>query len=329
MKRFAIGIIILALLILGSVALLKQESTSSQEHEQWRTVKLLGSKAAYENFLKTYPESFYRDQAISAINNLPFHARLNAGQSFTDCLVCPDMVVIPEGQYQRGPEQGDEQPIEQVTISQPLAISRFEITYEQWMVCANLVDACSKKTPSYPVAAEMSPDLPIVDITWNDAQQYVQWLSDVTGFKYRLLTEAEWEYAARAGSTLDYSWGDELPLCVRAAYNGALFDDGSSCSAKAPVNVGSFLPNAFGLYDMHGTVWEWVQDCYQDSYEGVPVDGSSLETCQDDNRVLRGGAYSSNPHYLRSANRNWTKPDDKSYIIGFRVARELDLPSTQ
>ncbi len=306
------------------MALLKQENQSSAEQDQWRTVKLVGSKTAYENFLKEYPESFYRDQAISAINNMPFNSSPNPGQAFADCLVCPDMMVVPAGQYQRGSNQDDEQPINTVIIAKPFAVSRFEITFEQWMVCATLANACQNKTPSYPINTEILSDFPVVDVTWNHAQEYVQWLSSVTGFNYRLLTEAEWEYAARAGTTTNYSWGDDLPACDVLAENGALYDDGSICPAKAPYKVGSFKPNDFGLFDMHGNVWEWVQDCYKDSYEGVPVDGSSMENCAEDNRGLRGGAYSSNPHYLRSANRNWTKPDDKSFIIGFRVARDIE-----
>ena len=165
---------------------------------------------------------------------------------------------------------------------------------------------------------------PVVCVSWNDAQAYVEWLSAETGGHYRLPTEAEWEYAARAGSTTKYSWGDDI------GRNRANCDNdvcGDSYEYTAP--VGSFPANAWGLHDMHGNVWEWVQDCWNASYDDAPSDGSAWESGVCGLRVLRGGSWDSGAWYsgawdlyLRSANRNWNDRANRLYFYGFRLAQD-------
>ena len=160
---------------------------------------------------------------------------------------------------------------------------------------------------------------PVINVTWDDAQRYVAWLSKMTGKTYRLLTEAEWEYAARAGGQRQPIPGATTSARNKANCNGC----GSQWDEQQTAPVGSFAPNAFGLYDMAGNVWQWVQDCYHPNYDGVPTNG--LEWAADDckDRVVRGGSWGSSPQYLRSANRTGLTTDSRNYGLGFRVGRTL------
>ena len=146
-------------------------------------------------------------------------------------------------------------------------------------------------------------------MSWDDAKEYTAWLSKKTGRAYRLLSAAEWEYAARAGTTKKYAFGDTITK------SQAQFSDWNT------VEAGSFKPNAFGLYDMHGNVWKWVEDCYQDSYNGAPADGSASTAGDCRSRVLRGGSWFYNPRLLRSASRLGNPPVIRSDYLGFRLAR--------
>jgi formylglycine-generating enzyme required for sulfatase activity len=159
----------------------------------------------------------------------------------------------------------------------------------------------------------------VINVNWDDAQQYVAWLSRRTGKSYRLLSAAEWEYAARAGSDKAYSWGDEIGK-GNANCNGC----GSQWDFKQTAPVGSFAANAFGLHDMHGNVFEWTQDCNHLNYSGAPEDGSAWITGGDcAGRVVRGGSWYLTPEYLRSAARGWFITNDRSLFLGFRVGRTL------
>ena len=153
---------------------------------------------------------------------------------------------------------------------------------------------------------------------WDDAQQYVAWFSEMTGKPYRLLTEAEWEYAARAGSTTAYSWGDEI-----GAGNANCDGCGSGWDNSKTAPVGSFNPNAFGLYDMAGNVWRWVQDCYHGDYTGAPTDGSAWTSGDCSRRVIRGGSWSGIPQVLRSAYRVSYVSVVRTGNLGFRIGRTL------
>jgi formylglycine-generating enzyme required for sulfatase activity len=155
-------------------------------------------------------------------------------------------------------------------------------------------------------------------VTWDDAQQYVAWLSEMTGQRYRLPSEAEWEYAARAGTTTAYWWGDEV-----GTGNANCIGCGSNWDKQRTSPVGSFKPNAFALYDMSGNVWHWLQDCYHDNYTNAPNDGSVWTGGACNYRVVRGGSWIDKPVYVRSAGRSWFASDNRVNNLGFRVARTL------
>jgi formylglycine-generating enzyme required for sulfatase activity len=237
-------------------------------------------------------------------------------QTFRDCPDCPEMVRIPAGSFVMGSTDGDkdEMPAHQVHIDKPLAAGKYEITFAEWDACA--ADAgCKNKQPSDEGWGRGRH--PVVNVSWNDAKEYVVWLSGKTGKPYRLLTEAEWEYAARAGSTGKYAFGETLDA------KQAKFSTGKQ-SVGETAEVGSFPANAWGLHDMHGNVWEWVEDCYLPGYDGASADGSprSGPGCGA-NRVLRGGSWDYKPEDLRSALRYRLPPYYRVDEIGFRVAREL------
>ncbi len=161
---------------------------------------------------------------------------------------------------------------------------------------------------------------PVIKVSWGDAKAYVRWLSGKTKQEYRLLSEAEWEYVARAGTRTPFSTGSTIRPDQASYLENIFYRFGGKT-----VPVGSFSSNAFGLYDVHGNVWEWVEDCWHDSYIGAPGDGGSWSSGGDcRGRVLRGGTWGSYPWNLRAADRNWNVTGNRSSVIGFRVARTLD-----
>ena len=227
----------------------------------------------------------------------------------------PEMVVIPAGSLRMGCLSNDdcfniEKPVHPVTIARPFAISVHEVTFEDYdrFTYPNKVDDEGWGRGRRPA----------INVSWDDAKEYVTWLSSETGAEYRLLSEAEWEYAARAGSTTKYSWGNAIGT------NRANCDSdfcGDSWEYTAP--VGSFAQNAFGLYDMHGNVYEWVEDCWNASYAGAPSDGTPWLRGDCATRVLRGGSWVYNPRSLRAASRFSYSSGFRYFIFGFRVARTL------
>ena len=248
-----------------------------------------------------------------------------SGAVFQDCSVCPQMVVIPSGSFVMGSPKTDkdardnEHPQLKVTITKPFAVSRFEVTFADWNACVD-AGGCKHRPDDEGWGQGARP---VINVSWNDiTQQYLVWLTKMTGQTYRLLTEAEWEYAARAGKTTRYSWGDEPGRNNANCYNCNSYWDNEK---TAP--VGSFKPNDFGLYDMHGNVFEWVQDCYNDkAYAMAPADGSAAPDELNCDRVLRGGSWQSNLRAMRAAFRNAIFPDYRFCGYGFRVARDLEIP---
>jgi formylglycine-generating enzyme required for sulfatase activity len=247
---------------------------------------------------------------------------LKPGNSFRECAKdCPEMVVVPAGEFMMGSpptEKGrysNEGLQHKVAIAKPFAVSRFDVTFADWDACVS-VGGCPQVSDSG-FGRGMRP---VINVSWDDAQQYVAWFSKMTGRPYRLLTEAEWEYAARAGSTTAYFWGDEI-----GKGNANCSGCGSEWDYQQTLPVGSFKPNAFGLYDMAGNVWEWVEDCYHDDYDGAPTDSSAWTVGGDcSNRVVRGGSWDSNPQSLRSANRGRSSGVIRVNYLGFRVGRTLN-----
>ena len=249
------------------------------------------------------------------------------GSTFRDCAACPEMVVVPAGSYLMGsladdPFRGpDEGPAHRVTIGAPFAVGVHEVTFAQWDAC-HRAGGCSHRADDQGWGRGTRP---VVDVSWDDAQEYVRWLSGETGRAYRLPSEAEWEYAARAGTTGLFWWGDAVGQgranCDRC---------GSRWDGRQTAPVGSFAANAFGLHDVHGNVWERVQDCRNDDYVGAPSDGSAWESGNCNARGVRGGGWKSIPLVMRAANRAWVWPPSSRVFdaeTGFRVARTLAEPA--
>jgi formylglycine-generating enzyme required for sulfatase activity len=245
---------------------------------------------------------------------------LKPRDAFRECAKdCPDMIVVPAGNFIMGSpatEKGREDsegPQHKVAIATPFAVSKFEVTFADWDACVS-VGGCPQVSDS----GFGRGSRPVINVTWDDAQHYAAWLSKMTGQRYRLLSEAEWEYAARAGSTTAYWWGDEIGIG-----NANCIGCGSKWDKQQTSPVGSFKPNAFGLYDMVGNVWQWSQDCYHDNYIDAPKDGSVWTGGACNYRVVHGGSWIDKLVYLRSAGRSWFAPDNRVNNLGFRVARTL------
>ena len=200
-----------------------------------------------------------------------------------------------------------------VPIAKPVAVSKFEVTFEEWDACAAAA-ACPRVPESWGRG-----EMPVINVSWVDAKQYVTWLSQLTGKHYRLLTEAEWEYAARAGSNNRYSWGNDLGM-GDANCDGC----GSQWDLQQTAPVGSFKRNRFGLYDVHGNVWEWVEDSWHETYDRAPTDGSAwLQGGDPSYRVIRGGSWRNEDDVVRAAVRVQRNTSVRFDTLGFRVARTM------
>jgi formylglycine-generating enzyme required for sulfatase activity len=286
-------------------------------------------------------------------------------QIFRDCPDCPEMVTIPSGTFTIGAPEGEagrfaeEGPQRHVTIRR-FAAGKYDVTRAQW---AAFVAATNRKTTAgcmWSPSEKGTPDAswqklgfsqddnhPVVCVSWTDAQDYARWLSTRTGRSYRLLTESEWEYAARAGTKTAFPWGNT------ASHDFANYGSDHCCGTGLASGhdkwvytspVGSFPPNAFGLYDMNGNVLQWVEDCFSNSYANLPIDGSAYKTqvkltltgdlagmsgtssCAY--HMLRGGDWGDSPALIRSASRNWGPPMGATAPgtggAGFRIARTLE-----
>ena len=218
----------------------------------------------------------------------------------------------PEGQ---GKES--EHPQHEVTIARPFAVAKFELTFDEWDACAAHGDCA----PHVSDSGWGRGRRPAINVSWDDAQTYVKWLSRITGKTYRLLSEAEYEYAARAGTETKYPWGDEIKLNGKTMAN--CYGCGSQWDGKQTAPVGSFPANAFGLYDMVGNVWEWTEDCWNANYQGAPADGSAWTSGDCDTRVVRGGSWRSPPAELSPWTRARSNFEYRDSSLGFRVARTL------
>ena len=252
------------------------------------------------------------------------------GRQFRDCPICPEMVEVPAGEFLMGSpehERGrgkDEGPQHRVEIHNPFAVGKFEATFAQWDACVS-EGGCTHKPSDEGWGRGRRP---VINVSWNDAKQFVAWLSKKSGKPYRLLTEAEWEYAARATTGADASqpFATGATINYKQANYDANFTYGGGRMGvyrQKTLDVGSLPKNAFGLYDMHGNVWEWVEDCYRDSYVRAPADGSAVTSPGCTLHILRGGAWNYQPQYLRSAYRYATPTEVRMENAGLRVARGL------
>lgn len=275
-----------------------------------------------------------------------------AGAVFRDCPTCPLMTVLPAGEFLQGSPRDAadafafETPQRRVSIAAPFAVSRTEVTVSEFAEfvqatgrdmrgCANYDgDWKLRDDVSWRNAVErQTPSHPVTCVSWQDAHDYAQWLSQRTGQTYRLPSASEWEFAARAGSTSDRVWSIGNDACAagnvadRSAaqrYPGwTVFDCSDAYAQTAP--VASFAANAFGLHDMLGNVFEWVTDCWIDTYEGAPIDGSARQDGDCVHRELRGGSWFTSPGFVRFAYRNHFVSDHRSTSVGFRIVREIAL----
>ncbi len=237
------------------------------------------------------------------------------GEIFQDCTDCPVMVVIPSGSFKMGSDDGDddEQPIHRVAIKQ-FSMGQTEVTFKQWDACYD-AGGCSYNPED---KGWGRGNRPVINVTWNDAKEYITWLNNQTGKHYRLPSESEWEYAARSGSSKKYSWGNNID-CSQARY-GFHSDECGKQFSTDPVK--SFASNKFKLYDMHGNVWEWVEDKWHDNYSGAPSKGESWIAGSVSNRVMRGGSWYYFASGLRSANRFQYAPTSRDFNTGFRLAQD-------
>ncbi len=313
---------------------------SDPEQEAWDLAKRSHMAGAYQAYVNAYPQGRYAQAAQVALAGFrpvqiasikpepvepspqpqparPAPATVTAGQTFKDCqqAYCPEFVVIPSGTFTMGSnEDTDEKPPHNVAIKS-FAMGKYEVTQGQWK-------AVMGSNPSR--FSSCGDNCPVEQVSWDDIQQYIQKLNAKSGQQYRLPSEAEWEYAARAGTKTKYWWGDT------ASHEYANYGKDDCCAGLAQgrdqwentAPVGQFPANGFGLHDMHGNVWEWVQDYYHDNYSGAPSDGSVwVSGGEQKYRVLRGGSWGSVPAYLRLAIRYRITPDFRSYGYGFRLAR--------
>ncbi len=267
--------------------------------------------------------------ALRALS-LPAHPATaqEVGQRFRDCTTCPVMVVVPAGAFLMGspPESEeafeDERPQHLVTIESPFAVGVYEVTFAEWDACVN-AGGCRGHSPG-DMGWGWGNHLPVFHVSWDDAWEYTSWLSEVTGEAYRLLSEAEWEYGAHAGTRTERYWGDDASGQCRYA-NGDDEDVPCSDGYEFGAPVGSFRANTFGLHDVLGNLWEWTEDCWNDDYTGAPADGSAWRVGDCSQRVVRGGSFADGPTYLRSALRLWLPAEERFVLGGFRVARTIKV----
>ncbi len=245
------------------------------------------------------------------------------GTRLKDCDVCPELVVLPTGSFEMGSPRSElhseqnEKPVHQVTIGREIAVGRYEVTQGEWMGVMGI-------NPSHFSARE--PGYPVDHVSWEDAQAYLIKLNERTGnkFGFRLLSESEWEYACRGGTNTTFSTGDTITMS-QANFNGGYTSNGSAKGEfrKRPTKVGSFPPNAYGLYDMHGNLWEWVEEGMHNDYNGAPNDGSAWVGQRTSYRVIRGGSWQDSSGSLRAANRADKMSSSTFDGVGFRIARTL------
>ena len=249
------------------------------------------------------------------------------GARLRDCEACPQLVVVPSGSFMMGSPDSEwgrfnnEGPQREVTITEPFAVGVYEVTFGEWDACVS-EGGCNGYQP--PGEGWGRGGRPVINVSWDDARAYVTWLSQRTGERYRLLSESEWEYVARAGTMEPFHTGATISA-DQANYDSS-YTYGSGQKGRyrgRTVQVGTFSPNAFGLHEVHGNVWEWTQDCWNEDYTGAPTDSRAWETGECEQRVLRGGSWGDVPWLLRSADRGKNEPGMRDPKIGFRIARTL------
>jgi formylglycine-generating enzyme required for sulfatase activity len=255
-------------------------------------------------------------------------AKPGPGESFRDCRDCPEMVVVPAGSFLMGSPEEDpdglvyEMPQHRVTFTEPFAVGRFAVTFAEWDACV-ADGGCEGYEPSDQGWGR--GNRPVINVNWDDVKAYAQWLTKKTGKHYRLLSEAEREYVARAGTATPFWWGSTIST-NQANYDGNYVYVGGGRKGefrRKTLPVETFKPNPWGIYQVHGNVWEWVEDCRHLNYTGAPSDGSAWTEGDCTAHVLRGGSWSDDPIDLRVCYRSINYPVERYNNYGFRVARAL------
>ena len=261
----------------------------------------------------------------------------DVGEGFRDCDLCPEMVVVPAGSFTMGSpatEEGrreNEGPQREVTIDYAFAVGVHEVTFEEWDACVQGGGCGGYEPGDWDWGRGRRP---VMEVNWEDAWLYADWLTEQTGEEYRLLSEAEWEYVARAGTRTARYWGEtDREQCQYAngydanGYAEHGFDrEMVGCRDRQPNSapVGSYQPNGFGVFDILGNVREWVDDCANGGYEGAPTDGSSWYSGDCTRRITRGGSWLHGPSELRATYRRGSAADFRNFTLGFRVARAVN-----
>ncbi|SAK65921.1 serine/threonine kinase [Caballeronia hypogeia] len=243
-----------------------------------------------------------------------------ASGEIKDCPSCPVLIPLSPGSFTMGSNNDDpaEKPPHRVSIAHPFAIGKYEVTVEQWNACTD-AGACTRIAPDAESSTPPPANSPMRNVSWDDANVYVKWLSKVAGKSYRLPTEAEWEYAARGGTQSTYWWGDQMKKGTADCK-----DCGDPYKPDAPTPVGSFAANPYGLYDVNGSVWEWVADCWHSSYKSAPADGRAWDDPSCSVRVIRGGSWREGAAYMQSATRFKYSASVRQSQNGFRVVRDME-----
>ncbi len=294
-----------------------------REHLDWQEMEC-NDVASVQQHLSTYPGGRYEKEATFCLAQIAWER-----EEFRDCEQCPEMVVLPAGVFMMGSPSSeedrhdDEGPRHRVTITKSFAVGKYEVTFAQWDACRRAGDCLHNPDDELWGRGNR----PVIHVSWDDVQEYVQGLSRRTGKRYRLLSESEWEYAARAGTADPFHFGGTIST-DQANFNGDIaYGSGhwGGRNRRKTVAVGSFSGNSFGLHDIHGNVKEWVQDCWHENYAGAPSDGSTWTVGGNcDARVLRGGSWRDYARDIRSGSRIWSSPEGRGSIVGFRVARTLE-----
>lgn len=302
--------------------------TRAADEAAWTAASDANTADAYQQYLNSFPQGAHVAEAIAAIERL----RPSVGKTFSDCGACPTMTVLPGGTDTLGALDSDgaarpnEKPARPVTFSAPFAMSLNEVTFAQYDACVT-AGGCDRRPEDQGWGRA---NRPVINVSWQDAQDYVGWLSEETGFSYALPSEAQWEYAARAGTETVHVGGSTQALCAFA--NGASSEtsvawanrDCTDPGVGRTLPVGTLAANKFGLRDMVGNVAEWTLDCNTLNLRDAPVDGSADGRGSCGQRVVRGGSWFSGPDDLRISSRTMLRRGDRNDFTGFRVIRVIN-----
>lgn len=300
----------------------------AEDDSAFESARGLGTRDAYQAYIDAFPQGEHVSAALAAMDQLV----MRPGKRFKDCERCPEMIVIPAGTFEQGSPPDSpaglamERPQRTVTIPEPFAAGVREVTFGEWDACFE-AGGCSRQLEDNGWGRG---ERPAIMVSWNDAQEYLKWLSEETGEVYRLPSESEWEYFARAGEAGDWLGGSPAAICEFANIAGeeSGFDwRHPSCSdpfAVGTAPAGSFRPNAFGLYDVIGNVAEWTADCMNLSYLDAPVDGRAWGRGMCGSHMTRGGSWLTGSKDIRLPSRFNLRSGDRNDFTGFRVVRRID-----